>query len=93
MIPAKVRCPDASWTREYSGYLMTQSDSTRNSYHCTKFVCVDVCVDEEAEVIPIMAENVDGNLLYHVRVDTCGAEHLPCTYDLQKEITCVVCRK
>jgi hypothetical protein len=26
MVPARTDCPDDSWTREYSGYLMTKSD-------------------------------------------------------------------
>ena len=90
MIPAKVNCPDDSWTKEYSGYLMTQSDLIPgNEFYRTKFICVD----GQAEVIPNTAQNVDGVLLYHVRVDRCGTEYLPCTYDPQKEITCVVCSK
>ena len=88
MIPAKLSCPDDSWTREYNGYLMTQSDIS-NSFHRTKFICVD----REAEIIPNTTINADGALLYNVRVDRCGTEYLPCTYDPQKEITCVVCSK
>ncbi len=87
MIPAKLNCPDDSWTREYSGYLMTQSGLS--GFHRTKFICVD----GEAEVIPNTPQNRDGVLLYHVRADRCGTEYLPCTYDPQKEITCVVCSK
>ena len=89
MIPARVNCPDDSWTREYSGYLMTMSDKLAH-FHRTKFICVD----REAEVIPDTAANGDGTLLYHVRVESCSNERLPCPgYNPQKEIACVVCSK
>lgn len=89
MIPARVNCPDDTWTMEYSGYLMTQSD--RHPYfHRTKFICVD----HQAEVIPSTAQNANGALLYHVRVASCGNEYFPCSnYDPQKELACVVCTK
>ena len=89
MIPAKVRCPDNTWTKEYSGYLMTSSDDSSYPFHRTKFVCVD----KEAEVIAGTEENRLGAVLSHVRVERCGEEYLPCTYDPEKEITCVVCSK
>ena len=93
MIPARVNCTDDSWTKEYSGYLMTNSDTTDVepvSFYRTKFVCVD----REAEVIPNTSSSVDGALLYHVRVAQCGDEYFPCAeYDPEKEITCVVCSK
>jgi hypothetical protein len=89
MVPARTDCPDDSWTREYSGYLMTNSDVS-SGFHRTKFICVD----REAEVVPNSATNADGALLYHVRVAGCGNEILPCpAYDPQKELTCVVCSK
>lgn len=89
MIPARVNCPDDSWTKEYSGYLMTNSDST-DSFKRTNFLCVD----REAEDIPNTAGNVNGALLYHVRVAQCGNEYFSCSaYDPQKELTCVVCTK
>ena len=89
MIPAKLSCPDDSWTREYNGYLMTQSEATNDRFYRTKFICVD----REAEVIPNTGASANGALLYHVRANGCGAESLPCTYDPVKEITCVVCSK
>ena len=86
MVPARVECPDETWTREYSGYLMTDS----HLFHRTKFICVD----RDAEVIPNTASNRDGALMHHVRVAECGDEYLPCsTYNPQKELTCVVCSK
>ena len=91
MIPARVNCPDDSWTREYSGYLMTDSDRVAGSnFYRTKFICVD----REAEVVPNTASNGDGALLYHVRVANCGDSYFPCpAYNSQKELTCVVCSK
>ena len=89
MIPARVSCPDDSWTREYYGYLMTQSTSTTGTFYRTEYICVD----REAEVISGTAIDRNGALLYHVRAALCGTEYLPCTYDPQKEITCVVCSK
>ena len=91
MIPARVNCPDDTWTREYSGYLMTESDLTAgNHFHHSKFICVD----REAEVVPNSGASSDGALVYHVRVDRCGNEYFPCSaYDPQKELTCVVCTK
>ena len=89
MIPARVNCPDDSWTREYAGYLMTNSDQT-TAFHRTKFICVD----REAEVVPNTPASPQTNLLYHVRVERCGNEYFPCSaYDPQKELTCVVCSK
>ena len=88
MIPARVNCPDDSWTREYSGYLMTNSDS--DGFHRTRFICVD----REAEMVPNTPSDANGALLYHVRVDSCSNERLPCpAYDPAKELTCVVCSK
>ena len=91
MVPARVNCPDDSWTKEYSGYLMTNSDLVAGNYfHRTKFVCVD----REAEVLPHSALNPVSALFYHVRVNSCGHEAFPCSaYDPQKELTCVVCSK
>lgn len=85
MIPARVNCPDDSWTREYSGYLMTA-----DSFYRTEFICVD----REAEIVPNSVGNGDGALLYHVRVADCGNEFFPCPdYNTHKELTCVVCSK
>ena len=87
MIPARVKCPDHTWTSEYNGYLMTQS--TSDTFFHTEYICVD----KEAEVIPDTSESVHSVLLYHVRVDRCGTEYLPCSYDPEKELACVVCSK
>ena len=91
MVPARVNCPDDSWIKEYSGYLMTDTDSSVfNNFHRTKFICVD----REAEVIPNTHADRNGALLFHVRVASCGNEVFPCpAYDPQKELTCVVCSK
>ena len=93
MIPAKISCPDDSWTREYAGYLMTTSDEEEAGFHRTRFLCVDKTADN----IPNSSENVQSALLHHVRVDRCDSDDkndfLPCTYDRQQEITCVVCTK
>jgi hypothetical protein len=47
MVPARADCPDDSWVKEYSEYLMTDSDLS-SAFHRTKFICVD----REAEVVP-----------------------------------------
>ena len=69
---------------------MTNSDQTTTPFHRTKFICID----REAEVVPNTPADVNGALLYHVRVVRCGNEYFPCSaYDPQKELTCVVCSK
>ena len=89
-IPARTSCPDDSWTREYFGYLMTNSDSSAESYQRTQFVCVD----KQPERIG-NDQNSNGALLSHVRSsDQCGDEMLPCgEYDPAKELTCVICSR
>ena len=88
MIPARTSCPDNSWTREYFGYLMTNSDSSTDNFQRTQFVCVD----KEAEKIGTTRSSKSA-LLYHVRSnDECGDEDFPCgEYDPAKELACVVC--
>ena len=57
MIPAKIDCP-SSWTKEYHGYLMTDS----SIHHRTMFVCVD----SDQEKIPDSEADTNGALFYHV---------------------------
>ncbi len=82
MIPAKTQCPP-SWTREYTGYLM----SANKGHHRSMFECLD----KDAEGVPGSAANTNPVLFYHTEA-TC--DELPCPpYDPQKELTCVVCTK
>ncbi|CAH1780634.1 unnamed protein product [Owenia fusiformis] len=82
MLPAMKSCPD-SWTKEYSGYLMSE----RNSHQKSEFICVD----EAPEADEGGHENKDGGLLYVVEA-ICGA--LPCPkYINGYELTCAVCTK
>ena len=84
MLPARVECP-TSWTREYTGYLM--SNYFANNHHRTMYECVDQSPDR----IPGSAPSTDGAVFYHVEAACNG---LPCgPYDPQKELTCAVCTK
>ena len=84
MIPAKTQCP-STWTREYSGYLMsTHIDS---NHHRTMFECVDRNPDTVAGGAP----DTHGAVFYHVEANCNGMACPP--YDAQKELTCVVCTK
>jgi len=51
MIPAKVRCPDSTWTNRYSSYIMVGF----YLHHRNMFTCVD----RSAEAIPGMAADVN----------------------------------
>ena len=81
MIPAKTSCPP-SWTKEYIGYLMTgRRDLQRSTYEC---------VDSSQEPVPeTKSFNGNGALFYHVEAQCNGMDCPP--YDLEKELTCVVC--
>ena len=88
MVPAMTNCP-AGWTKEYGGYLVSQSTSTGIPFYRSTYVCLD----QAPEVLPSMAGNTDGALFYVVEGD-CGSISLPCPpYIDGYEITCVVCTK
>ncbi len=82
MIPAKTQCPP-SWTLEYTGYLMSASNSQRRSMF--------ECIDKDPQSVPGSATNTNPALFYHTEA-TCS-EFLCPPYDPQKELTCVVCTK
>ena len=82
MIPGKTSCP-ATWTREYYGYLMSES---RRRYR-SMFICVDV----SQEGMPSSQGFTSGSNLWHVEADCSGLKCPP--YDSEKELTCVVCTK
>ena len=82
MIPAKLTCPDG-WTKEYSGYVMSQ--------HYTQKRTTYVCVDNAPEVVQGGGTDQNGALFYNTEA-ACGS--LPCpNYNSGWEITCVVCTK
>ncbi len=84
MLPARMECPP-SWTREYTGYLM--STFYANTHYRTMYECVD----RSPERIPGSAADTNGAVFYHVEANCNG---LPCgPYDPQKELTCAVCTK
>ena len=87
MIPAKACCPP-SWTREYYGYLMTETKGASNNIRGrTMFECVD----KDQESIPGNAGNGDGVLFHHVEASCNG---MPCPpYNNHQELNCVVCTK
>ena len=80
VIPAKLTCP-TNWTREYAGYLMSESKNSK--------VATFECVDATLEVIPGTANNTYGGLFYHVEAN-CDENSCP-PYDAEKELTCIVC--
>ena len=83
MIPAKASCPP-TWTREYYGYLMS------NSVHATHGRSMFECVDADQESLPGTQVNTNGALFYHVEAD-CNTG-LPCLpYVGNKQLNCVVC--
>ncbi|KAI0232754.1 hypothetical protein LSAT2_016965 [Lamellibrachia satsuma] len=80
MIPAKLTCPDG-WTKEYSGYLMSQHYTLKRTTY--------VCMDNAPEVVQGGEPNKNGALFYNTEAK-CGS--LPCpNYVEGWEITCVVC--
>ena len=86
MIPAKTQCP-TSWTREYSGYLMSQA---QGHSHSTMYECVD----KDPESVPgLNAVNWhSGSAMFdHVEVSCNGMD---CNhYETEKALTCVVCTR
>ena len=83
MIPAKTSCP-SSWTREYYGYLM----AAHIGHHRSTFECVD---KDQESVLGSGGRESNAARFYHVEASCDG---MPCPpYDLQKELTCVVCSK
>ena len=82
MIPAKISCP-SGWTREYYGYIMSESnlgDRSRNQF---------ICVDKDQASLPESGEDTNANVLYHTRADCSGIQCLP--YSSDKVLTCAVC--
>ena len=84
MMPAKYTCP-SGWTREYFGYLMSES----HDHHQSQFSSVDYTLK------PVVGSsaNHNGFLFYTVTVEgVCGS--LPCPpYDRNKKLSCAVCTK
>ena len=83
MIPAKTQCP-SSWTREYSGYLMSDYREHQRAMF--------ECVDGNPDPVPGQASSHLGAVLYHTEA-TCNSGLLCPPYDPEKELTCAVCTK
>ena len=89
MIPAEYLCP-STWTREYYGYLMTESKGTSSDIRRRAMF---ECVDQDQESLRDSEGNTDGVVFYHTEA-ACAHGHLPCPpYDNNKELNCVVCTK
>ena len=88
MIPARASCP-TGWTREYYGYLMSQSDNWNpaDGQRRTPFICVD----KDQDSIPGTSANTDGAFLYNVEANCNGLQCPP--YNNHQELNCVVCTK
>ncbi len=80
MIPGRTSCP-TSWTREYSGYIM----SARFNHQRSSFVCVN----EALEVIPGTSGTSNG-ATFHLTDVLCNGIKCP-PYRGGDELTCVVC--
>ena len=83
MIPATNVCPSGLWTREYHGYLMTDtSNNTRPQY---------ICVDADATGVKVLhSKRHAGKALLTSVQGQCGV--LPCpNYRQDWELTCAVC--
>ena len=84
MIPGRQDCY-CGWTKEYSGYLMTEYKGHQRRQYA--------CMDADPEVLEggSVHENQNGALFYPVEA-RCGS--LPCPpYGNGRELTCVVCSK
>ena len=82
MIPGKVNCPP-TWTREYYGYLMSESPS----HHRTSYECIDV----NADAVQNSGSDDDGAVFYFAEV-ICHNIRCP-PYQNGNELPCVVCTK
>ncbi|KAJ8047309.1 Short-chain collagen C4 [Holothuria leucospilota] len=88
MVPARNICPGPEWTKEYSGYLVSEhyNHAGRTEY---------VCMDRNPEAVPRSSHNADGSLFYSVE-GRCGSHGsgLPCgPYVDGYELTCAVCTR
>ncbi|XP_027050862.1 short-chain collagen C4-like [Pocillopora damicornis] len=83
MYPGTNVCPNGFWTREYHGYLMTDTNNnTRPEY-----ICVDA--DATGVKVPSNKRQAGKALLTSVQ-GQCGV--LPCPYyEQDRELTCAVC--
>ena len=61
--------------------------ANRNNYHRTMFECVD----HPLQLLPGSEASTNGNLFFYTEVKCNGIACPP--YDVQKEVTCVVCTK
>lgn len=89
MIPARASCP-AGWTREYYGYLMSQSHAAlfiRPNEQRTTYECVD----KDLDTVPDSGARTEGAQFYHVEATCNGLECPP--YNIHQELNCVVCTK
>ena len=83
VIPARYSCPDG-WTREYYGYLMSESYQHYRTHY--------LCVDRSFTVVPKSVKNDKMGLEFFPVEGRCGT--LPCPpYEETKELTFAVCTK
>ena len=85
MIPGKASCPP-TWTREYFGYLITDSTLWGNHEGRSMYECVDK--DQQS----LLVSPNFGSVLYPVEADCSSGLPCPANTDY-KEINCVVCTK
>ena len=84
MIPAKLTCP-ASWTKEYSGYLISTHKAAPRKSGTFE------CVDSSFEGVAGLGASSIPAFMYPIEAVCNGLACPP--YDAEKELTCVVCTK
>ena len=82
MVPAKTACP-SSWTREYYGYLTTESSSDHRSLY--------TCIDINPEVIAGTSANTNPARIFLASTDCSGLLCPP--YENNRVLSCAVCTK
>jgi len=88
MIPAKLTCPDSSWTLEYTGFIM--SAASWGEYR--NYRSMYECVDRGAEGVPGSQDNMNGATFHYASAYCNTFLHCP-PYENQIALSCVVCSK
>jgi len=88
MIPAKLTCPDSSWTLEYTGFIMSASTWGEYKLHRSMYECVD----RRAEGTHGSQSDVNGAVFYYSSISCHSFLHCP-PYKENIALSCVVCSK
>ena len=90
MIPAKLTCPDSTWTLEYTGIIMSAS----TYYQYQNYRSMYECMDRRAESLPgnRSTSNMNGAGFHYASVFCHTFLHCP-PYKENIALSCVVCSK